>query len=323
MPGGLSRRAFLRLVAGAGGVCLAPSLRADEPDERLRLPFGTKPSRVVLVRSEHVLAEGELREGHLYDMVERALTDLTGAADLSAAWRSVLKPEDVIGLKFNRSGQAALATSEVMAQTLIGSLTEAGFDAGQIVCIECPWRVAAAFGTASPEPGFDEQPTDFGSGTDQLAAVLRQVTAIVNVPFAKTHNIAGLTCCLKNLSHGLVKHPARYHANGCSPYVADIVALEAIRGKLRLNLVDALRPVFDGGPEPTHRGTADEGAIIASFDPVAADTVCLGLLNEVRRARGLPLLADMPERVTYLAEAHRKGIGIAVEHGIDLVRRTM
>ena len=61
-----------------------------------------------------------------------------------------------------------------------------------------------------------------GGPRDRLAGVLDQVTAIVNVPFLKTHNLAGMTCCLKNLSHALVKHPAQFHTGGCKE-VADIV----------------------------------------------------------------------------------------------------
>ena len=71
---------------------------------------------------------------------------------------------------------------------------------------------------------------------------------MINVPFIKTHNIAGMTCGLKNLSHALVKHPAHYHANGCSPFIGDIVAADPIRKKLKLTIVDAFRVVFQGGP---------------------------------------------------------------------------
>ena len=162
--------------------------------------------------------------------------------------------------------------------------------------------------------------TDFNSGSDQFAAVLKQISVLIDVPFLKTHNIAGLTGALKNLSHGLVKHPARYHGNKCSPYIGDIVAAEPVRTRLRLCLVDALRVVYEGGPAATTATISDEGILLASIDPVATDTIGLMVLNEVREREGLPRIARSGEEVDYIAAAHRRGLGVGIVHGIDWVR---
>ena len=143
---------------------------------------------------------------------------------------------------------------------------------------------------------------------------------MISVPFLKTHNIAGMTCSLKNLSHGLIKHPARYHKNHCSPFIADIVAAEPIRSKLRLTLVDAMRVVYVGGPQATAPALANEGVLIMSRDPVAADTVGLDVLNRARERVGLAKTAASGAEIPYLAVAHRAGLGIAVRHGIKTVR---
>ena len=150
---------------------------------------------------------------------------------------------------------------------------------------------------------------------------MNQVTALISIPFLKTHNLAGMTCTLKNLSHAFVKHPARYHDGGCAPYIADICALPQIRAKLRLCLVDAIRVVYRGGPEARADRVRDAGLLLASFDPVAADAVGLSVLNELRREAQLEAVAETPGQLRYLADAHRKGLGVAVLTGIDLIRR--
>lgn len=284
------------------------------------MPSGVSRSRVVQVRSSQVVNGPTVHRILLGEMVDAALRAITQLESVVEAWRSILKPDDVIGIKLNRSGQGVIGTSASFADVLVTSLVGAGWQPDQIVVIEAPPSAQLMYATAAPAAGWVRSETDFGSGSDQMASVLNQVTALIDVPFLKTHNIAGMTCALKNLSHGLIKHPARYHDHGCSPYIADIVASEPIRSKLRLCLVDALRIVFDGGPEAAEGVISDDGIILASIDPVAVDAVAVGLLGKVRFRQGLGQIVRSPEDLDYLAAAHRRGLGIALTHGIEIVR---
>lgn len=315
-----SRRGFLAALAATAGSGRLRRTEAKPPPEKLRIRAGTPRSRVVQVESAQVVDGPQVHRLLLSEMLDKALTSLTGAATLSDAWRVVLRPSDVIGLKFCRSGQRALATTETLAAVLIESLVAAGFQPEQIVCVEAPAGVEARAGTTPARRGYLAVSTDFGSGTDRYAAVLDQITALVSVPFLKTHNIAGMTCALKNLSHGLIKHPARYHGNGCSPFIGDIVAAPPIGRKLRLCLVDALRVVHDGGPEAHAEGLSSAGILLAAFDPVATDRVGLSILNAIRRGRDLDPVARSAEELGYLAAAHRRGLGVALWDGIDRLR---
>lgn len=317
---GFTRRGFLCTSAVLAGGALAAPACGEPTVEALRVPAGTRPSRVVLAQSHKVLDARRIHEKHLAEIFHGTLLMLAGTDTVAQAWHTLLRPDDIIGIKFNRSGQAALGTTDAMANTLVSSLLEAGWLAERIVCIEAPDGAERRLGTHPATVGFSNKPTDFGSGKDEFARVLDQVTAIINVPFLKTHNIAGMTCALKNLSHGLIKHPARYHRNGCTPYIADILATPSISDKLRLTLVDGLRVVYDRGPEPTSDTINDAGFIMMSKDPVAIDTVGLALLNDVRRVHNLSPFARSPEYLDYLADAHRKGLGHAVWHAIDLIR---
>lgn len=310
----------MQATAVAASSPLVAGMQRPAARATLRMSPGQPQARVVSIQSSHVVAETAIRLPVLAEMLQESLTRLTGTSTVQAAWRSILRPDDVIGLKFNRSGQRVIATTTPVAETVIASIVDAGWPPDRIVCIEAPAGLEARLGTRQARTGYDLNPTDFGSGTDNFASVLNQITALIDIPFLKTHNIAGLTCALKNLSHGLIKHPARYHANGCSPFIADIVASPKIRRKLRLCLVDALRVVFDGGPNVTGLNVVNEGNLLASFDPVAIDVVGLTRLNDIRRARGLEPIARLPEEIGYLAEAHRSGLGVAAWRGIDLTR---
>lgn len=317
----ISRRRFLAMTATAAGASFVHRAKAQTPESRLIIPRGTPRSRVVRVRSSYVVRGPTVHGRLLAEMFDAAMSALIpGAPEPTEAWRSLLKPEDIIGIKFNRSTQDVLGTTPALADVLIRSIVNAGWPASQIVCIEAPSATVARLKTAPSRPGYSSTVTSFGSGSDQFAAVLDQVTALIDVPYLKTHNIAGVTCAMKNLSHGLIKHPARFHANGCSPYIADIVGSEPIKGKLRLCVVDALRAVFDGGPGASVDTISDEGVLLVSVDPVATDATGVALLNETRRRVGLPPIAGLPEDVAYLAAAHRRGLGVAVPHGIDVVR---
>ena len=272
------------------------------------------------VRSDNVIHVHQVDRRVLAQMLNQGLTALTGASSGTQAWKELLKPDDIVGLKFNRSAADALGTTLPMADVLIRSLADAGFAPSQIVPIEVPDAVYGETGVGRADEDWAAQETAFGSGRDHLAGVLDQVTAIINVPFLKTHNIAGLTCCLKNLSHALVKHPARFHANHCSPYIADIVALPQIRDKLRLHIVDSLRMVFDGGPEARHGAVASAGVLIFGADPVAVDTVGLENINLKRFEEGLQPIRPHGGRLKYLPRAAELGLGCCELHDIALVK---
>lgn len=315
-----SRRRFLSAAASMTGGALLWPRQGAAAGVRLRMPPGMPRSRVVQVQNPRAVSGPEVHRQLVGEMLQKALMSLTATTTIGQAWRSILKPKDVIGLKFNRSGQKIIATTRILADVLIGSIVEAGWRPEQIICIEAPEGTEARNQTTPARHGYASTTTDFGSGADQFASVLDQITVLIDIPFLKTHNIAGLTCTLKNLSHGLIKHPARYHRNRCSPYIADIVAAAPIRSRLRLCLVDALRVVYDGGPEATAATISDEGILLASLDPVATDTVGLAILNEIRQGYELSPIALSGGDLGYLGAAHRRGLGTALWHGIDLVR---
>jgi uncharacterized protein (DUF362 family) len=186
--------------------------------------------------------------------------------------------------------------------------------------IEAPHRLMREFGTRPCPVGFSGGMVSFGSGEDELSAVLQEVTAIISVPFLKTHNIAQMTGCLKNLSHALIRRPRLCHANACTPFVGDILSLPQIKPKLRVHIVNALRAAFDGGPMPGRDHLWTHGGILVSTDPVAADQVGADILNEQRALRKLPVIGDRDGHIPHVHAAAARGLGTDDQDYITLLQ---
>jgi hypothetical protein len=243
------------------------------------------------------------------EMVEEAIRSLTRKESPADAWHALLRADDRIAVKFNHVGAGVLGTSTPFGLQLVDSLKRAGFKPDQVMLVEAPPELVRLTGTRPMVHGWSGSAVSFGSGSEQLAAWLQEVTAIINVPFLKTHNIAGMTGCLKNLSHALIRRPGRYHANHCSPFVGDIVSVPQIRSKLRVHVMNALQGVFDGGPEARLANTWRHCGVIVSTDAVAADSVGLEILNERRDQTRLPRIGDSLGRVPHLRTAAERGLG--------------
>jgi hypothetical protein len=330
-----TRRHFLRragaLAAGAGFARLladAPAVLAADPPTTLPA-IGATPSIgpidplaksiVAHVQREEVIDGARVHEALMSEMFDDGLRIITGERVAADAWHKLLKPDDIIGIKFNHVGGDELGTTMPFATRLVAALREAGFPPEHIMLIEAPPRLTRDLKTRPCVFGFSGGPVSFGSGEEELAAVLQEVTAIINVPFLKTHNIAGMTGCLKNLSHALIRRPGKYHANACAPYVGDIVALPAIRKKLRLHLVNALRIVYRGGPAVETEAMWTHAGLIMSTDPVAADAVGIDLLNEYRAKMKLPAIGDEEAHIPHVHAAAQRGLGTDDQDYIRLV----
>lgn len=311
-----SRRRFIQYggAAAAGWLLGRAPLGASEPAATIRAVGGglsiAAPADVVEVRSEHLFSGHAIRAVKLEAMLAEGLTQLTGEADVGRAWRSLLGDDDIIGIKFNQSGAERIGTTPLMAEALVKSLARhGGFDPDRIVLLEEGENAVAGYRTRPAERRYSQRSVDFGCGRDQFVGFVDQVTAIINVPFLKTHHAAVMTGCLKNLSHGLVRHPARFHAGGCDPAIGRIVASLPIRSRLRLNVVNAIRVVVDGGPE-AHEGDIERySGLLLSADPVAADACGFDILNRLRTLRNQPGLLPAPQVPRQLQTAARLGLG--------------
>ncbi len=276
-------------------------------------------SVVADVRAAEVIAGLKLHEQLVLEMIEEGLQMATGTRSAKDAWQKLLKPDDIVAVKFNHVGARELRTNEVFAAQMVASLGRAGIGPEKIMLVEVPSAVARDLKTRPCVFGWSGGKVSFGSGEEELAAFLQEVTAIINVPFMKTHNIAGMSGCLKNLSHALIRRPALYHADACSPFVGDILALPQIRSKLRVHVVNAIRAVMDGGPEPTPESIWPHAGVLVSTDPVAADAVALEIINEQRAGVGLKPVGGAQAVIPHVRAAAVRGLGTDDQDYIDWI----
>jgi hypothetical protein len=78
---------------------------------------------------------------------------------------------------------------------------------------------------------------------------------------------------------------------------------------MRLHVVNGLRAVFDGGPDATAETLWDHCGILASTDPVAADTVGLDIINERRMTARKRPIGGARGTIPHVHDAARRGLG--------------
>jgi hypothetical protein len=321
---GESRRDFLKRSLGLAAAALyaeTGDLLAQEPGHattRQSSARGSK-SRIIRITPERLMPLGTIQQPFLKHGITEGLCRLTGEAQIADAWHRILKHDDQILLKFSQSGSAVIGTTPLLAAILVESLTSAGWAPEKIAILEADTTVPELRATRRADTRWQGEIIEFGaSGKDSFIAALDQATAVINVPFLKTHHLATMTGSLKNLSHGLIRHPAKFHANGCDPAIGEIVASEAIQSKMRLNIVNALRVVCEGGPSAHEKEVHMAGTLLFGKDPVACDAIGYNILNEARSLRGLPPLLGEAQMPKQLVTAFRLGLGQADAEQIEV-----
>jgi len=311
----LHRRRFMKLVAG--GSILAVSGRWNKllgqmatTSRPARFIPGTRPTRslVVEVNGPRLLQTSGLNRRVLREMIVTGMCELTGTASFSSALGKLFEPRDIIGFKFDSSGDHLAKTNQPLAEELLRLFLMHNFKPEQLMFIgvspadeSLPDPVKAQFGWTKP--------VDFGSGTDQLAATLEKVTAIVNVASLRADAIGGIAGCLRNVTYGFLRHPGRFFGDGYTPYIADIYNIPVIRNKLRVNLINAIRVIIRKDVLDLPDAIVDHAALLFSFDPVAVDAAGFEMIEHLRAEAKLgPLLKgrDAPKQ---LLTASKKGLG--------------
>lgn len=319
-----SRREFIgrAIIAGTAASLAGPSrLLAWDPAIEKR-PEPLPVANVIRAYSPQMMPVSVVQRTILKDALEESLKALTGQSRIDDAWHRILRPDDVILIKFNHSGAENLGTTHAMAAELTESLRRAGWSPSQMMLLEAlDANPTLLRETRTPDHRWQNALVNFGvSGSDSFIAALDEATAIINVPFIKTHHLTTLTGCLKNLSHGLIRHPARFHAGGCDPAIAEIAASPAIKDKLRLNIMNGIRCVFDGGPQADPDTILGCNTLLVGTDPVACDSTAYGLINEIRSLKGKPPLLKGASLPAHLQTAASIRLGQSDAEKIRVVR---
>lgn len=273
--------------------------------------------RVVRTRSQRATdASGwEADEAVVREMMARGMKALTGEPTTLGAWRRFFEPGDVVAIKVNAGGNPYCVSSHEIVAEIVNQLLAVGLQPGQIVVYErffnqlaevdyAPWlpRGTQLHAAERGNRGSEQRDYDpftyvdarFFGEEDTRSSLMRLVseraTKIVNVPNMKDHGATGVTGCLKNIAYGSFSNVARSHAHGLThtrSAVGTLAAVEPLRSRTVLQVMDGLRAVWHGGPfARTPRYLFHPRQILFGTDPVAIDRVLLDVIDDKRKAEG-------------------------------------
>lgn len=278
----ITRRDFLR---GAASAALTAAVGLPVAAEAV----AGKKSRVVLIRSAGVLdKDGKIDSKVLGDMLDQAVMKLLDKQSAPSAWKSLVKPSDLVGIKTNRWNR--MPTPPELEKIINDRIVAAGVPADKVFCEDRGLR-------------------------DKFEAS----TALINVRPARTHHWSGIGSCIKNYIIFAPK-PSDLHPDSCAA-LGSVWNLPIVKGKTRLNILVLLNPQFYGrGPQDfdpqniwAYKGLA------VSTDPVAVSAVGAHLLKTKRIAvfgEEKPLTPT-----THIVVADEKyGLGVSDLNRIELIK---
>ena len=173
---------------------------------------------------------------------------------------------------------------------------------------------------AETEQEYDAETIPFMVNTGKYSyfskIVTQELDKIINIPVLK--NAGGsITNAMKNLAFGAVSNTGRLHAKLWNDTCAEVCAFAPLRDKVVLNICDALKGCFNGGPGANPQFFCNYNSILVATDPVALDRIAYDIVAEKRIEEGLQK-ALTPQVLTFLAMAADLKLGVSDKERIDL-----
>lgn len=242
----VTRRDFVR-----DGTLGALALGAGLTARASAAPGGGDKSVVVLVRDEKALdAQNAVDKAILKNMLDETIKSVTNESSAAAGWKKLIKPDDVVGLV---PTTAVNATHPELIEAVREAVIEAGVAADRIQDVQRKKDVAA------------------------------KCTALISMPALKVHRLTGFGTVIKNyIMFSDNKRPSYHMENNAN--LGEVWNMPTAKGKTRLILIDALRPLFHGAERrPNPRYFWNYNGLMASADPVAAETMALAIVMAKRK----------------------------------------
>ena len=262
-------------------------------------------------------------------MVDKAVMTLAKESDAGRAWLKFIAPTDRVVIKVNCLGTRMLSSMKEVVFAIADAIRDAGVPDANIVVLDMfasnmmggrynqqtnPRKMRIL---AHKEGQYDKAWITAGPAKARFTDILLWSTAVINVPPIKDHDLAGVTCTLKNMTFGTVEKPHLNH-KVVNEACAHLFAHEIIRSRVRLNIIDGSRVLYDGGPKFSGSSHALHECIYATCDPVAMDTVAFELIETLRAENGMRTLAEVGRPAKFLAMAAEVGLGVADRKQIQL-----
>ncbi len=278
---------------------------------------GPYPGTVVSVKAARSVSEDGLKiDGEaVREMMDRGICGLTGTARPGDGWRRFFSADDVVGIKVNAGGRPWVVSTPEIVVECVRNLMEVGIKPSQIYIFErfedqlndinygqylpegvqvfAAERANQRYSNANYDPSVYVEADFFGEDdtrSNLISLISHRLTKIINIPNMKDHGATGVTGCLKNIAYGGFSNVARTHYRGTShtlSFVGTLAAVEPLRSRTVLQIMDGLRGVWHGGPfAPTLKYVFFPRTIMFGTDPVAIDRLLLDIIDEERKRRG-------------------------------------
>jgi len=283
----ISRRQFIKnaSVAAIGTTMLLSGQERSAPPK-------SDKSRVILVRDPNVLDEnGNPKYELVQEMLDKAIVALTGKPDPLSAWKTIIKPDDIVGIKNNR--WPYLRTTAEVENSIKKRIMEVGVKESSI-------------------------------GVDDLNVlrnpIFQKATALINARPMRSHHWSGVGSLIKNYIM-FIPEPITIHGDSCAD-LASIWELPVVKGKTRLNVLVMFTPQFHSfGPHSFNpKYVWKYYGLMMGFDPVAVDATGLRIIEAIRReyfAEDRPL--NPPAKHIAIADS-KYHLGTADPNKIELIR---
>lgn len=321
MAGG-SHPSRRRLLGGCfWGVLGSACAQTRETPEAGRQADTGGVSRVVIARDPALGSGSAPESGRLAKLLDRAIGAFYGVDNAAEAWRRVVRPGEVVGLKVNCLAGKGASTRPELVEAVCERLQQAGIRARDILIWDrlsedlegAGYRIATGRDRirvmGNELVGYEDQLSAWGRAASLLSKALTQICdAVINLPVLKDHGIVGVTLALKNM-FGAVHNPNKYHPNAGDPYVADVYMLPPIRRKVRLAICDAIVGQYEGGPSYMPQWSWRFNGLLVARDPVALDFTGWRILEQERGRRGMKPLRELGREPKWIATAAGYGIG--------------
>jgi len=284
----LTRRDLLKKsVAVAGGSAVLLNLPVEAWAESQQTAV-----KVALVRNQQLFANGDEPDaGIAKQMLDQAVSALTGERDPAAAWKTIIQPTDVVGIKTNAWNN--LPTPAVLEQALKEWVLDVGVKDENI---------------SVRDKGVLED------------TVFQKSTALINIRPMRTHAWSGVGTLIKNY---IMFSPNRssFHDDSCAS-LATLFDLPEVKGKTRLHVLVMFTPQFHhlAPNQFSEEYVWKYSGLLAGFDPVAVDSVGLRIIEAKRNdffGENRPL--NPPAKHIALADT-RYHLGTADPAKINLIK---
>jgi len=309
---------FVALFAALAGFGPAPAPAAD------RLSSADRGPRAYVVKVQDPNATDAFRPDpeRVRVMVNQAITNLTKKSTVPEAWRSLLKTQDVVGLKVFSAPGPNSGTRPAVVAAVIEGLLAAGLPPKHIIVWDrqvADLRLAGFFDLAdqygvrvegAARAGWDEKTfynpdapvpanlvygdLEFGKKGDGVGRksyvsklISRDMTKIINITPLLNNNDAGVAGNLYSLATGSVDNFIRFETSSdpdaLPKAISEIYNLPILSDRVVLNLTDALICQYEGGERGLLHYSATLNELRFSRDPVALDVLSIQELDRQRR----------------------------------------